>query len=144
MAKKSELNIMTEKYNKLLNENEVLKKTISELNENTIIESMNDMKIRYQELMNSTVSLEKYNTIQSMFKKAVKVINGIEIINDLSIQKIIGFNNYIQETNPGEFYKKISDQISAHINFCSIIDSTIAKYEQEYLDNYCDCDCEEY
>lgn len=49
---KKELKELNEKYELVLKENENLKMQIENLNENTIVSSMNDMKYQYEELEN--------------------------------------------------------------------------------------------
>lgn len=42
---------------------------LHEMKENTILESMNDMKVRYDELVKSTVSIYRYESLQQRYKE---------------------------------------------------------------------------
>lgn len=79
--------------NKLIDENELLKKEKYDLqkdlddlkheySENTIIQSMNDMKERYEELMSTTVPLYKYNHIKTKYNNIYKTMMGAIILNN--------------------------------------------------------------
>jgi hypothetical protein len=63
-------------YNDLLGAFDKLK---LEYSENTIIESMNDMRDRYNALIESTVSLHKYTKLNDKYNKTIKTITSIPV-----------------------------------------------------------------
>jgi len=73
-----------EKYVYVLNKHIKLIKKYRELcinySENTIIQSMHDMKERYEELQRETVSLFRYNQLEKDYKHQNKVINAVLVI----------------------------------------------------------------
>jgi hypothetical protein len=78
----------------LLKDNASLKQQLNNLNENTIIQSMNDMKKQYEELKQESVPIEMYEEICLVNRTLLKLTNTIEMINNLNTQKIfdISFN----------------------------------------------------
>jgi predicted nucleic acid-binding Zn-ribbon protein len=60
-----------------------------EYSENTIIQSMNDMKDRYNELVNNTVSLYKYKTLETKYNNLYKgCYSSLAILSH--IKKLLG------------------------------------------------------
>jgi predicted nuclease with TOPRIM domain len=92
---------LKQKYDELNKEYELLKSKYTnlenEFNENTIIQSMNDMKRKYEELMESTVSSYKYNMINKKYKKLYKIVVCASVLleHNISLLKRIveGYNN---------------------------------------------------
>ena len=73
----------------LRNENEKLKAQLKYLNEeNTIISSMNDMKKRYDELMQNTVSIDQFNYTTEQLEEHSKIIKSISMINDVNFENL--------------------------------------------------------
>ena len=70
-------NILYEKYNSLNIENEKLKE---EFKENTIIQSMNEMKDRYDRLLRSSVTKTKYEVLNDKHMKVLKVNSACTVI----------------------------------------------------------------
>jgi len=75
----NELNRVRE--NLALKEKE-LEKLQQEFSENTIIQSMNDMKIRYENLIDTTVSLAKYNRLLDKYNNLYRIIYSSDIFLD--------------------------------------------------------------
>mgnify|MGYP000421266492 CR=1 FL=1 len=69
------INLRSE-YNDLIDAYDKLK---LEYNENTVIESMNDMRDRYNALVESTVSLNKYNKLTDKYNKTMRTIASIPV-----------------------------------------------------------------
>jgi hypothetical protein len=67
---KADYSLLFEKYSKLQ----------EETSENTIIQSMNDMKIQYQEILRNTVSKEKYEDLLMEYERLYSTIHGIKIL----------------------------------------------------------------
>jgi hypothetical protein len=65
------------KYIELDNEHKLLK---YETSENVIIESMNDMKKRYDAMIRNTVSLNRYESLSNKYNKMNKVILGSGVL----------------------------------------------------------------
>lgn len=90
---------LTLDYNNLKKEHEELK---YEYSENTIIQSMNDMKNRYEELIRNTVSLVKYNTLEEKYNKLAR--NCIS-----SITMIDRVYKYLRRIEDNPFYRDAPD-----------------------------------
>ncbi|NBP00274.1 MAG: hypothetical protein EBU90_09150 [Proteobacteria bacterium] len=65
-------NELTEKYQKLQHD----------YSENTIVESMNDMKRKYEQLVANTVPAYKYNLINEKYERLSHTFIGSEILID--------------------------------------------------------------
>lgn len=86
---KNDYNILYEKNQKVIKEYEELDNKYATLvdnyKENTIIQSMNDMKKKYDSLIANTVPNYRYNMLNTKYEELVKVITSLEIfINHIS------------------------------------------------------------
>ncbi len=84
LLKQVELTELVETRTKLIKymkENQELKIKLNSLNENTIVQSMNDMKAKYDELMESTVSINAYIGLKDDKKNSDGIITTISHIN---------------------------------------------------------------
>lgn len=91
---KKQLQDLSEKYDKVVSENETLKSRLAELNENTVISSMNDMKDEYDKLMRSSVSIDKFMHVKCNYKQCqdvTKTVNGVNNVNIDQINSLISF-----------------------------------------------------
>lgn len=79
-----------ENYQELIRENESLK---LELSENIIISSMNDMKLEYDKLKKSTVSIYKYNDILTKYNKIKSKLTTCNVVAE-HLQKQITNNRF--------------------------------------------------
>lgn len=97
----SELNERHSELNECYNElNERHIKLESDYSENTIIQSMNDMKRRYDELIESSVSIYKYNALDKKYKNLSKIITCGDILLDYNIKILKRMENiYHQNSN---------------------------------------------
>ena len=98
-----EKNCYLEKQNEAFkNKIESLEKELSNLNENTVISSMNDMKEQYEDLMNNSVCNHKYYSLHSYYKRNLNLLKSIDTIgnvvydNVLSLLLFIDNNHYDQ------------------------------------------------
>jgi len=106
-------------YDTLVEEFDKLK---LEYSENTIIQSMNDMKERYNELVNTTVSLyrykaleKKYNTIyRASFSSLAIISHAKKIINKLDTRMIYDPERYLVKckNDLDTLYEIIEDAIN--------------------------------
>lgn len=132
----------------LLNQVKILKAEIQNLNENTIIESMKDMKEQYEKLNRESVSIEIYEDLLFQRKMLLKLIGTTEMINNLNLQKISNIAYYIENYNQQDTDNKSKDKLSKQ--FTSICEKDLAnitnncKLIQEFInnndDNECQCD----
>jgi hypothetical protein len=82
---------------KLKADHETLK---TEYSENVIIQSMNDMKQRYDRLMQSTVPKYKYNLLYEKYSRMVKYFSGCFVLIEHILKTITKLNrtSYNQDT----------------------------------------------
>ena len=114
-------------------ENENLNYEIKQLNENTVIESMNDMKIQLQELENNSVQLNIYSSLKNSYKQCYNVSVSANNINDIIIEEL----ELILHNDFTEGYK--NDIIESTINNLSLVNKIINNHE-EWNENICHCD----
>lgn len=88
---------LNEKYNKLENDYNKLKSDYdvlkNEYSENIIIQSMNDMKIKYDTLLKNTVPLFKFHLINEKYKVLIKSFTGCSILIDHIIKLLKRIDN---------------------------------------------------
>lgn len=82
---KKELSTLNERYNCLEEEFMKLKK---EYSENIIIQSMNEMKTRYDVMIKTTVPSYKYKLLDEKYNKIVKNCLGCSVLIDYIIKLI--------------------------------------------------------
>lgn len=70
---------LNDRYHNLKDEHEKLKK---EYSENMIIESMNDMKIKYEELMNTTIPIYRYEFLEKKYADLKKRGAAVAVLLD--------------------------------------------------------------
>jgi len=94
--KKEEYTSLQEEYSKLKTEYTTLKvehTTLkTEYSENIIIESMNDMKQRYDRLMQSTVPKHKYTLIYDKYSRLIRYFSGCSVLIDHVLKTIKKLN----------------------------------------------------
>lgn len=88
----NELNNLKTEHEKLKEEFEQLKEEHEQLkyeySENTIVESMNNMKVQYEELMQTTVPQYKYDRLYDKWQKLYKINNAISVIISHTIRSL--------------------------------------------------------
>jgi len=67
---------------KLKQENQSLTVQLNELNENTIVQSMNDMKTRYEQLERTSIPIRDYQYLKMEMKDYKRQTIAINKIND--------------------------------------------------------------
>lgn len=79
-----ELVSVCEKYDVLKSEYDALQTKYEQLlrdySENTIIESMNDMKRRYDEIVERSVPIYKFSVIEEKYKKMTQGVLGVDAL----------------------------------------------------------------
>lgn len=126
-------NILKTENESLKLEIENLQNEIKQLNENTVIESMNDMKQQLEELEDNSVPLHLFLSLKNNYKQCYNVSVSVNNINNIIIEEL----QQIQNNNFTEEYK--SSIIDSTINSLSMISKIINNYE-EWNENECHCD----
>lgn len=87
---------LDKKIEKLQEEHEILQNEYNSLqtnySENVIIQSMQEMKERYDKMMKSTVTIHKYDILYEKYKKLVKNFSGCTIILEYVIKTLKQLN----------------------------------------------------
>lgn len=100
---------LKEQNEQLLKEVATLREQVNHFNENTIVQSMNDMKKQYEELKRDSVSNEIYQELSFDKKRLSKLMNTIDMINNLNIRKIFDMLIFIKRFNENTTVNKLSD-----------------------------------
>jgi len=108
---------------KLQQEKQEFKKQLEDLNENTIIQSMNDMKIRYEQLEMNSVPYEKYDYVTMLIVEYKKQNITIDKINDKNkIELETFYNNYKNTTmDKTKIFDKLYSTYSTTFRFIDMI-----------------------
>jgi H2-forming N5,N10-methylenetetrahydromethanopterin dehydrogenase-like enzyme len=136
---KTENDSLKIKLNNILLEKQLLEKQISELNENTIIESMNDMKLELEQMQENTVPIQLMYNLREHLKQSKNTISSINSINSILIDDLYNFKYLINDkniTNKDEYFEKY---FTIFQNTFGLIKKIVNKYEEDYSDV---CDCE--
>jgi hypothetical protein len=95
-ALENQYGALDDKIEKLKDEHEILQKEYNSLqtnySENIIIQSMQEMKERYDKMLKSTVTIHKYDTLYEKYKKLVKNFSGCTIILEYVIKTLKQLN----------------------------------------------------
>jgi tRNA G10 N-methylase Trm11 len=134
---------LKEQNEQLLKEVATLREQVKHLNENTIVQSMNDMKEQYEELKRESVPTEIYDEITFEKKKLIKLMNTIEMINNLNLRKLFDISHFIKRFNEMNTENKLSERfkdicerdIQDITKNCRLIDEFISNED----DNGCTC-----
>ena len=125
----------------LKNENLDLKRQLQELNENTIVESMNDMKHQYEVLKNNSVSFNTFLNLKNYYKESCNTNISINSINNIILEDFQDFYDTINSTL-AEPYKsqRIKTMFYSINSSLLIISKLIDKNEDQWSENMCDCE----
>lgn len=124
----------------------ILKEEIKSLNENTVIQSMNDMKERYEELNRESVPIEEYEDLLSQIKTLSKLISTTDMINNLNLSKICNISYYIENHNEQDTEDMCLSENKLSERFMSICRKDLSnitnncKLIQEFINNECQCE----
>ncbi|NBU33956.1 hypothetical protein EB118_03055 [bacterium] len=66
-----------------------LEDELKELNENTVIASMNDMRDRYNDMVSTSVCLHRFNNVKTHYKQNFAMCKTIENISSLLFDKLM-------------------------------------------------------
>ena len=104
-----EYNKLFERYTQLKNQYTQLEDQYTQLekqySENTIIQSMNDMKLRYEELVANTVSFGTYEKTSEKYEKLRRVVSSSEILIEHITNVIKKLENQTTEECRTKLYK---------------------------------------
>jgi hypothetical protein len=124
------MNKLKEQNEKYLSEIASLKEQIKHLNENTVIQSMNDMKEQYEKLK------REYHELRFDNKRLLKSINAIEIINNLILRKLFDIS-YFEGIE--KFLSSCGIDISDITKNSRLIDEIITDIKDDH-----ECNCKEH
>lgn len=86
----NKLKLLNEQYKYLEDELDDLQ---NEYSENIIIQSMNEMKIRYDNMIKTTVPVYKYNVLNEKYEKLVKNFAGCSVLIDHIVKLLRSIEN---------------------------------------------------
>lgn len=89
---------MSKKLTDLQLENARLKQQIAELNENTVISSMNDMKEEYDRLKQNSVPHHIYLSCRDNLRSSKNLIHAIEKVNKVVLNDMSGFCHMLRHS----------------------------------------------
>jgi cell division septum initiation protein DivIVA len=101
LANKTKQNIIHD-YEILRQENEALQTEVislqhqlEDLNENTVISSMNDMKEKYEHLVENTVSINDFLSVKDDYLKYLYLVKTLENINKVILNEATCLNTFV-------------------------------------------------
>lgn len=126
----------------LKKENQNLQLELDKLNENTVICSMNDMKIQFEELKESTIPIYLYEHLKDYYKKCFSIIKAIDKITFIVIDDIFELKEIIIDENSTKLFKNksIENQLNSINNSLLMIPKIINRDEYEWNENECYCE----
>ena len=99
---------LQQEYATLKEEHATLKE---EYSENVIIQSMNDMKQRYDRLMQSTVPKHKYTLIYDKYSRMVKYFSACSVLIDHILKTITKLNRTLYNQDTKQVINKIEMEL---------------------------------
>ena len=109
MVLQNEYTLLQHNYTKLQNEYTTLQNDFNKLqkdfSENTIIQSMNDMKDQYNQLLAETVPLYRFNLLSNKHKLSEKKINVSSYLIDRILNRLKRIDDDINQELQGDLYK---------------------------------------
>lgn len=126
----------------LIDENKNLQFELDNLNENTVICSMNDMKKQVEELKESTVPIYLYEHLKDCYKKCFYIIKTIDQITSIVSDEICDLKETIFNENFTVPFKnkRIEYQLNSIDNSLSMIQKIVNKDDYEWNENDCHCE----
>jgi hypothetical protein len=97
------------KYDALVLEHDTLKNDYSE---NIIIESMNDMKDKYERLLQTTVPNHKYNLLYDKYVRMVKYITTTSVLIDHICKQFRQLERSVYSIDAKQIVHKIDSELS--------------------------------
>jgi hypothetical protein len=88
-----EIRKLCNKITELETENNCLKKKLLDLNENTIVESMNDMKLQFEEWKENSICLDDFDNLKDYYIRNFEISKTIKTINGIMIDNLMSFKN---------------------------------------------------
>lgn len=143
MVKKESYETLLQENKLLKTRNEFLEEKIKSLNDNTVIESMNDMKEQFLELQRNTIPKGVYFQQRHDNKRLTKLMNTIELINNSNLNKVQELSQFIncyndnhEEEIPDGFTHICDIDLDQLTNNLNLIDEFINDNDN---DNECSC-----
>jgi hypothetical protein len=106
---------LSEKYTLLQNEHDQLKRDHDQLkhdySENTIIQSMNDMKTKYDRLVQTSVPTHKYNLLSNKYSRMLKYTSACSVILEHLSKLTRQALNIIYSTDGRSIVSKIDNEL---------------------------------
>jgi len=100
---------LKKEYDTLVSEHETLK---TDYSENVIIQSMNDMKIKYERLLQTSVPNHKYTLLYEKYVKMVKYITTSSVLLDRTSILVHQVDKYIYTNDTRQTINKIESGIN--------------------------------
>lgn len=140
-------NMSKKRVQELESQNELLKSKIDsleqdleELNENTVISSMNEMKEQYEDLLNNSVCSHKFYSLESYYKRSMNIIKTVDTITGVLYDNVLSTLLFMDSNNcSNESIKKntIKHNMNSIKDRLQLICEIISKDEDEWVDTQC-------
>jgi hypothetical protein len=133
--------ILTEENEALKKQVKILQTELDDLNENTIISSMNDMKRCYEDLVANSVCNHRFNYLKSYCKRYFNIIRTLDMINKTIFDNLIALmsfiNNYSDEYDETSKEARIKFDITSTIDRVQLMSEIIHRDSDEWEDQDC-------
>lgn len=118
---------------------EALEKELDDLNENTVISSMNDMKEQYEELVNNSVCCHKFYSLQSFYKQNLNTLKSVDAIGNVIYDNVLSLLLFMDNNHYDEALR--NNNIKHHLHSIKdrlqLICEIIAKNDDEWYESTC-------
>lgn len=105
----SENDKLKDNYDKLKDEYDKLK---YEYSENVIIESMKDMKDRYDRLLQTTIPQHRYEILNERYNKIVKYFTTCVVLLEHINKSVHNFDRYVYTSETKQYLNRISNELN--------------------------------
>jgi hypothetical protein len=131
-----EIRKLRDKITELETENNSLKKELLNLNENTIVESMNDMKIQFQELKENSINVDDFDNLKDYYIRNFEISKSIKTINQIMIDNLMEFKHLTNDQSSSQMVEnRITRYVDKTMHYYQLINDICSRYDgDDYID----------
>ena len=126
---------------------QTLKSQLDDLNENTVISSMNEMKERYDHMMENTVCINKFYNLKNYYTRYLTLARTVDNVTDVIRDDVNRLIHFLSFYKPGHATfneetkeKRINVDLSDISNRLLMVTQLLNREDDEWTE----CECEDH
>lgn len=131
-----EIRKLRDKIIELETENNSLKKELEQLNENTIVESMNDMKTQFEELKENSICIHEFDNLKDYHARHLEISKSIKTINQVMIDNLMEFKHLTSDKSSSQMIEnRMTRYVDKTMHYYQLINDICSRYDgDDYID----------